>query len=205
MTRSGRPQATTKADLADLAIVLFTERGFESTSVDDVAEAASISRRTLFRYYPSKNALAWGDFAAHLAEMRQELAATPPNVPLGESLRRVLISFNRVAESEHEAHRRRMRLLLKVPALQGHSMLMYDEWRQIVAAHIAGRLGSSPNDHVPQSFAWQFLGASMAAYDQWLDDADSDLAALLDEGYSLVIDGLIPYVEHVLVSQRAGL
>lgn len=205
MTRSGRPQATTKAELADLAIVLFTEHGFDATSVDDVAEAAGISRRTLFRYFPSKNALAWGDFAAHLAEMRQYLAATPPNVSLGEGLRRALISFNRVEEPEREMHRRRMRLLLKVPALQGHSMLMYDEWRQIVAAHIARRLGLPPGEHIPQSFAWQFLGASMAAYDQWLDDADSDLATLLDEGYSLVLDGLIPYVEHVLVSQRAGL
>ncbi len=204
MTRSGRPQSTTKAELSDLAITLFTERGFEATSVDDVAEAAGISRRTLFRYYPSKNALAWGDFAAHIADMRRQLAATPPSVPLGEDIRRVLISFNRVEEAATEAHRRRMHLLLKVPALQGHSMLMYDEWRQIVATHIARRLGLAPHDHVPQSLAWQFLGASMAAYDKWLAEPDADLSTLLHEGYSLVIDGLIPYVEHVLVSQRAG-
>ena len=190
MTRSGRPQSTTMTELSDLAIAMFTERGFDATSVDDVAEAAGISRRTLFRYYPSKNALAWGDFEAHVATMRRQLASTPPNVPLGEGIRRVLISFNRVEEPERENHRRRMRLLLKVPALQGQSMLMYDEWRQIIAAYVAGRLGLATNSHIPQTVGWQMLGVSLAAYEQWLDDPTSDLASLLHDGCTLVIDGL---------------
>ena len=45
-----------------MAIDLFAAHGFDEVSVDDVAEAAGIARRTLFRYYPSKNALLWGDF-----------------------------------------------------------------------------------------------------------------------------------------------
>ena len=44
-------------------------------------QAAGIARRTLFRYYPSKNALPWGDFDAHLERMRDQLAELDPGVP----------------------------------------------------------------------------------------------------------------------------
>lgn len=187
---SGRPQSTTRAELSALAIELFTTRGFDETSVDDVAEAGGIARRTLFRYFPSKNAIPWGDFDEHLAQMRARLAATPADEPLGDTLRRALIAFNEVPAAQRQNHRRRMALLLGVPALQAHSMLMYAEWRQIIADHVAARLGLRPGDHLPQSIAWQLLGASLAAYEQWLADPSSHLPTLLDEGYRLATAGL---------------
>ena len=58
--RVGRRRSTTPADITDVAIDLFTARGFADVSVDDVAHAAGISRRTLFRYYASKNAIQIG-------------------------------------------------------------------------------------------------------------------------------------------------
>ncbi len=74
MVRCGRTPSTGLAGgaprrwdhITNVAIDLFAARGFDEVSVDDVAEAAGIARRTLFRYYPSKNALPWGDFDAHL-------------------------------------------------------------------------------------------------------------------------------------------
>ncbi len=191
MKRSaGRPQATSRAELSTLAIDLFIERGFEETSVDDVAAAAGIARRTMFRYFPSKNAIPWGDFDQHLADMRYRLAQTPRDIPLGEGLRQALLAFNTVPGTEQEHHRRRMTLLLKVPALQAHSMLMYNEWRQIIAVHVAARLDLRPEDHLPQTVGWQMLGVSLAAYEQWLGDPASDLLDLLDAGCSIVIDGI---------------
>ena len=191
MKRSaGRPQATSRAELSTLAIDLFIERGFEETSVDDVAAAAGIARRTMFRYFPSKNAIPWGDFDQHLADMRHRLAQTPQDIPLGEGLRQALLAFNTVPGAEQEHHRRRMTLLLKVPALQAHSMLMYDEWRQIIAVHVAARLDVRPQDHLPQTVGWQMLGVSLSAYEQWLGDPASDLLDLLDAGCSIVIDGI---------------
>src|SRR5947209_19382113 len=68
--RVGRRRSTTPHDIADVAIELFTARGFADVSVGDVAQAAGISRRTLFRYYASKNAIPWGDFDTHLAHLR---------------------------------------------------------------------------------------------------------------------------------------
>ncbi|EGD53581.1 mycofactocin system transcriptional regulator [Gordonia neofelifaecis] len=197
MTRSGRggvlggrPAATTRGRLSSLAIDLFTENGFDETSVDDIANAAGIARRTLFRYYPSKNSLAWGEFTEHLDGLRDLLRSSPADVPLGVALRDALIAFNTVPEPELDEHRRRMALLLGVPALQAHSMLMYADWRQVIADHCAERLGLDPASHIPQTIAWQTLGTALAAYDQWLLDPDSDLTELLEIGSRVLIGGV---------------
>lgn len=187
----GRPQSTTRAQLSVLALDLFTEHGFEATSLDDIAAAAGIARRTLFRYYPSKNAIPWGDFDEHVADLRQRLAAFPADLPLGETLRRALVEFNEVPPGELAHHRQRMELVLKTPTLQGHAMIMYADWRAVIAEHVAQRLGLQPGDHLPQTVAWLMLGTALAAYEQWLDDPDSDLLRLLDEGWQVVAGGLI--------------
>ena len=97
--RVGRRRSTTTDHLSNVAIDLFAARGFDEVSVDDVAHAAGIARRTLFRYYPSKSALPWGDFDAHLELMRDQLADLDPGVPIGDALRTALLAFNTFDES----------------------------------------------------------------------------------------------------------
>ena len=99
--------------ITDVALDLFADRGFDEVSVDDVARAAGIARRTVFRYYGSKNAIPWGDFDAHLQHLRELLDAVDPGMPLGEALRAALLSFNTFDESETIRHRQRMRVILK--------------------------------------------------------------------------------------------
>ncbi|MET9327624.1 mycofactocin system transcriptional regulator [Tsukamurella sp. NPDC003166] len=183
----GRPSATTRGHLSGIAIDLFTEKGFDETSVDDIAAAAGIARRTLFRYYPSKNSLAWGEFDDHLAGLRELLDRAAGTGTLGTELRDAIVAFNQVPEPEREHHRRRMHLLLTVPALQAHSMIMYADWRQVIEEHAARRRGLATSDHAPQTIAWMALGVALAAYDQWLQQPDGDLEALLRTGCELLI------------------
>lgn len=186
----GRRPATTRDRIGAIAIDLFTDNGFDETSVEDVAEAAGIARRTLFRYFPSKNAIAWGDFDTHLQAMRAMLDAIDDDQPMAAALTQALVSFNEVDPEERESHRRRMHLLLSVPALQAHSMLMYADWRHVVAGFCARRLGVADTDHLPQTIGWLCLGTALAAYEQWLDDPDADLAALLVDGCATMTRGL---------------
>jgi mycofactocin system transcriptional regulator len=181
--RQGRQPSTTQAELSHIALELFKEHGFENTTVDAVARAAGIGRRTLFRYFPSKNDLPWGDFNAGLEQMRGHLASLPEGTPLVQALITAVIEFNRFPTAEIPVHRERMYLLLNVPALVAHSTLRYAAWREVVAEFAAVRLQVPQGGIAPQTIAWAFLGASLAAYEQWLEHEDADLLELLDAAF----------------------
>lgn len=186
--RVGRPAVTSRAELEQVALALFAEAGFEATTVDGIAAAAGIGRRTFFRYYDSKNDVVWGDFETDLAALRVELAATPAGVGLLEALRRAILAFNALDPNVVSAHRERMRLILEVPALQAHSTLRYAAWRAVIAEFAAARLGAGVEDLLPQLIAHTCLGAALTAYEQWLRLPGSNLAALLDSALQ-ALDG----------------
>ena len=189
--RLGRRRSTTWDHLSNFAIDLFSARGFDEVSVDDIAQAAGIARRTLFRYYPSKNALPWGDFDAHLERMRDQLSDLDPGVPIRDALRTALLAFNTFDEAETARHRQRMRVILQTAALQAYSMTMYAGWRAVVAAFVARRLGGKAGDLVPQTVAWTMLGVALSAYEHWLADESVSLVEALGDAFDTVSDGLV--------------
>jgi TetR/AcrR family transcriptional regulator, regulator of mycofactocin system len=188
--RVGRRRSTSWEHISNVAIDLFTARGFDEVSVDDVAEAAGIARRTLFRYYPSKNALPWGDFEAHLARMRDLLSDLDPDVGIDDALRTALLAFNTFDDAETARHRQRMRVILQTAALQAYSMTMYAGWRAVVVAFVARRLDMKETDLVPQTVAWMMLGAALSAYQHWLADESVSLLQALNDAFDTVNDGL---------------
>jgi mycofactocin system transcriptional regulator len=176
----GRRRITSRAQLEQVAFDLFDRQGFEQTTVDDIAAAAGIGRRTFFRYFASKNEVPWGDFDAELTRMRRRLAATPPDAPLMDAIREAIVDFNRLPAEQRPAHRRRMTFILGVPALQAHSTLRFAAWRQVIADFTAQRTGQRPGALLPRTVAHAMLGVAVAAYEQWLASPDEDLCELLD-------------------------
>jgi mycofactocin system transcriptional regulator len=188
--RLGRRRSTTPRHISDVAIELFTDRGFGDVSVDDVAHAAGIARRTLFRYYASKNAIPWGDFDTHLAHLRDLLDNVDPRVPLREALRAALLAFNTFDESETIRHRQRMRVILQTAELQAYSMTMYAGWREVIAEFVARRSGVKTTDLLPQTVAWTMLGVALSAYEHWLGDESVPLPEALGKAFDVVGAGL---------------
>ncbi|MBU3706966.1 MAG: mycofactocin system transcriptional regulator [Mycobacterium sp.] len=189
-TRVGRRRSTTCDHIADVALDLFSAYGFSEVSVDDVALASGIARRTLFRYYSSKNAIPWGDFDAHLRHFATVLDRAAPDAPLRTALRDALLDFNSVDDFQTERHRERMRLILQTAELQAYSMTMYAGWRAVVADFVAGRLGARPGDLVPQTIAWSMLGVALAAYEYWLAHEGVPLSEAMGEAFDTVAAGL---------------
>jgi mycofactocin system transcriptional regulator len=188
----GRPPSTTHDEIADTALRLFATSGFETTTLDDVAAAAGVGRRTLFRYFRSKNDLVWGDFDSVLNRLRDEFAAADPGTPLMTALRRAAVASNTYPADALPELRIRMQLITTVPALQAHSMLRYAEWRGVVAEFAATRLGQAADAFVPMAIGHAALAASTAAFAHWVSHPDESLVELLDRSYGLLARGFAP-------------
>jgi mycofactocin system transcriptional regulator len=189
-SRVGRRRSTSHHQITDVAIELFASRGFDEVSVDDVAEAAGIARRTVFRYYPSKNAIPWGEFDNHLQHLRTLLAAVEPTVPTDQALRDALLAFNTFDPSEFSRHRLRMQVILQTTELQAYSLTMYAGWRDVIAEFVATRCRTKASDLVPQTVAWVMLGVALSAYEHWLADESVSLTQALGDAFDVARPGL---------------
>jgi mycofactocin system transcriptional regulator len=185
----GRPLSRTRAEVARTGLELFRRNGFDETTVDDIAGALGVSRRTLFRYYPSKNDIVWGDFDWVLDRLRRELDTVRVDEPLMDGLARAVVASNHYGPEQIGELRIRMTLITTVPALQAHSMLRYAAWRTVVAEYAARRLDQSPDDLAPQTIAHAALGTSMAAFVTWVQRPEDDLEENLWRGYALLGSG----------------
>ena len=188
-TVRGRPASTTRQDVARVALDLFARHGYDDTTVDEIAAAVGISRRTFFRYFESKPDVVWGEFDVELGRLRDRLAEAPQEESLMEVLRRSVIATNRFGAGELEDLRIRIVLISTVPTLVAHSAVRYEEWCEVVAGFAAGRLGGSPDDLAPQTVARAALGAAMAAFACWARDDEGDLVAEVDRAFRLLATG----------------
>lgn len=182
----GRPAATSHGEIERAAFRLFAERGFEATTLEAIAAEIGVSRRTVTRYYASKNDIPWGQFDRTLDTFRELLDTMPADLPLWERVHRGVVAFNRFPADADPPHRERMRLILHTPALQAHAVLRYEEWRRVIAEHVAGQTGRPPADPLPQLVGHVSLALAMSAYERWLEtettaDDDARLLTLLEE------------------------
>jgi len=189
----GRPRSTNREHVARAALALFVAQGFEETTLADVADAAGIGRRTLFRYFASKNDLVWGDFEGALDRLRAQLAQARPGETMMQTLARAVVASNHYEGAALEDLRLRVRLITTVPALQAHSTVRYGEWRRVVSEFVARRLRQAPDDVTPLMIGHMALGASMAAFVRWVTHPEESLDGHLRATYehlTRAFDGL---------------
>ena len=149
----GRRPSTTRRAVARAALDLFARQGYDNTTVDQIAAAVGVSRRTFFRYYESKREVVWGEFDAELTRLDRRLADAPGDQPMMEVLRRAVIDTNRFGAGELDELRIRIGLTSSVPTLVAHSAVRYAEWCEVVARFVASRIGGAPDDLGPQTVA----------------------------------------------------
>jgi TetR/AcrR family transcriptional regulator, regulator of mycofactocin system len=188
-TTRGRRPSTSREDVARVALDLFNRQGYDETTVDQIAGAVGVSRRTFFRYYDSKRDVVWGEFDAELVRLHDQLEGAPADRPMMEVLRHAVMATNRFGAGELDELRIRIGLIGTVPTLVAHSAVRYTEWCQVVAGFVARRSGCRPEDLGPQTVARAALGAAMAAFSCWASGADDDLPGVVDRAFRLLASG----------------
>ncbi len=187
--RRGRPPGTSARALELVALGLFADQGFEETTVEQIASAAGVSRRTFFRYFDSKAAVVWNEFDAEVSELQAAFAAVDPDVPLMDAIRAVVVGVNHYRAEDVAELRVRMSLIASVPALQASAARHYDDWERAVGEFAAQRLGTEPDSLYPLAIGRTTLAACRAAFDRWAARADADLPVYLDAALGALASG----------------
>ncbi|MEM7273893.1 MAG: TetR/AcrR family transcriptional regulator [Actinomycetota bacterium] len=167
--RRSRKKTKTRSDLMEAGARLFKDRGFDETTTSDIAEAADVSQRTLFRHFPTKEALLYGDMEELQLELRDALADRPLDEPILTVLRAVMLSL----ADNFERHRDR-RLLQASLAARYQSVSAYSRavvqtgWERELIIAVAARLGVDPMmDPRPEILAGATMSAIRIATRQW--------------------------------------
>ena len=190
-SRIGRPRGTSPRELELVALRLFTERGFEGTTVEEIAAEAGVSRRTFFRYFDSKNDVLWHAFDQEVAALHAALEATT-DLPLLDGIRHAVVAVNQYTAEDVPELRQRMHLISTVPALQASAAVHYDAWERAIITYAAQRLGTSPDALLPLAIGRATLAVCRAAYECWVTQADSPLTLYLDAALRAMATGFAP-------------
>lgn len=158
-----RSRQDARAHVARTGVALFLERGFDATTMDDVAAAAGISRRTLFRYFGSKEELALG----HLSGLGDELAAAVRAQPADADVWDVLVTAMEQVLPTALAHddgaaRALSRLVETTAALRAAHADKHRSWVDALAPAVAERLDSVDD---PELAARAVVGTVLACLD----------------------------------------
>ncbi len=163
-----RKKAKTQASILHHALRLFRERGYEHTTVEQIAEATEVSKTTFFRYFRTKDDVVLHD--AYDAPFLARLRAQPPQLGPLAALRKTLREFSaRIGKSELVEDWQRLEVIVAIPEL--HARLLDQFGRSIgeIERIIAERAGRPVDDVDVLTFTGAVIGAMMTV---WLHEAE---------------------------------
>ncbi|WP_020546839.1 TetR/AcrR family transcriptional regulator [Nonomuraea coxensis] len=138
------PTPPIRQRLAEAAVTLFDENGYDETTVDDIAARAGVSRSTFFRHYRSKEDAIFPDHDALLTRIDARLRASTAGtaiVAITDAVRIVLAHY----VDDAEVSLRRYRLVRKVPALRDREIASVARYQRLFREFVGAWLGDSPD------------------------------------------------------------
>ena len=181
LSLKARKQQVVRTALSDAAEGLFLKRGFEKTTVEQIARAAGVSRRTFFRYYESKEDV-MVERSDRLGELLlAELAARPRREPPLVAIRNALVPAVEAGLAERDLIRYVIRLLRETSALRRAMMERRNRLEERIAALMARRLGAARGDNTPMLLAFVTRALHDTVFNAWYDNETDDVAGLVDD------------------------
>ena len=190
--RRGRPRSTSRRELRLIALRQFASRGFDNTTIEQIAAEAGVSERTFFRYFTTKASVLWTEFETEVEMIRSALAAVADDVPLMDAVRGAVVAANHYHADDVPEMRMRMHLIATEPALSFSAAEHYEAWERAISEFAGRRLGQPADSLYPLTVGRTTLAACRAAYDRWSVRADADLTTYLDAALAALASGFAP-------------
>jgi AcrR family transcriptional regulator len=183
-----RKKQRTRRQIVDAAFELFAERGYQATTIADIAGAAEIAPRTFFAYFPSKEAVVFHNFEGILASVQSALEDRPEGETTLDQLRhwvgQELSPDPRIRNEEAL----RQQLCREDPGLAAFQQHQQSRFQDVLCLGVARDLGAPPDSLRPKLVAAAMMAALVAIGDQTRDRDEA--LALLDEALVFLRGGV---------------
>lgn len=166
-----RKRLETHARIQSEAMRLFLERGFETTTLDDIAEAAGVSRRSLFHYFGSKEEIVFAAKADFPDIIVEAIGRRPADEPLLDMVENALTDM--AVRYQSPQARDFARLIHDTPALSAGDQAKYEKIERVLAKALADRKGLPETDVACRVTASTAIGILKLATEAWLAGEDS--------------------------------
>ena len=140
-----RTRRAVHCEIAETAMRLFLEQGFDATTIDQIAREAGISRRSFFRYFGTKEDIVLGDLTAQGVIVQAALEARPLSEPPWQALRAALGTLQGLGYSP-ETTLKISKMLYETPSLRARSIEKHLHWQELLMPNIERRLGVEAGD-----------------------------------------------------------
>ena len=188
-------ERTRRAVMTELTVVaqdLFVTQGYDRTTVDQIANASGMSKRTFFRYFPSKDDLVIGKYDLFADRMADALDARPADEPVWESLRRLFDTTLDYIEDDHQRARNEAmdEIVRSTPQLYARYLEKMQRVQALLAERVARRLlgeDGATTDPRPAALVGAAFASMQAARQAWLaSDRSTPFSSYLDDAMSAV-------------------
>ena len=175
-------------DLRTAALELFERKGFEATSVEDIAAAVNVSARTVFRHFPRKDDLVMVASGEELRVVCQNLRQRPRGEPHLKALRAAISQYAADLERRKEEVMRGIGVIDASPSLQRRQAEELGVWTDGLVAEIAQRdgVGEPMLDHLATVLT--AMSAFSAAYREWVSGSREPLPSLFNRTFQAIED-----------------
>jgi AcrR family transcriptional regulator len=198
MTDAGlreRKKQRTREAIVDAALRLFDERGFEQTTIADIAEAADIAPRTFFGYFPSKEDVVFADFPEQLEALSRRLRERGEDETAIDALRAVIRDAVEHADLTDERELCRKRVVKQSETLDAHRRALMGRMEDMLAEAVARDFGNQPGDLRPPMIASAAVAALGSLDRPGITDRDSpptreEALAMIDQALTFLQGGL---------------
>jgi AcrR family transcriptional regulator len=158
-----RKRRLTRHLIADAATAMFASRGFDAVKVSEIADRASVSMKTLYNYFPTKESMVLDD----ADELIESLAAALRDRPAGMSITDAFVGALEASmygfgllDDELAAHVATTfaAMVKQTPTLHAHWLEVQDRLARVAAEQLALQAGIAPTDPQPALAGWALAG-----------------------------------------------